>query len=189
MRLRPILALVLAVAVVALLAYGLFAKNKPSIAVGETAPTGTLPLLDGGGTVDVSEFRGQWVLLNFWASWCDPCRIESPEIQKWSEEHRGEVKVLGVNTEDLTDDAKQFVREFGLTWEMARDGDGKFKDQYGIYALPESFLIDPAGNLALIQRGTVDTKFLDTYVTPLIEQGSGSGAGSAGAGSKKGSSS
>ncbi len=169
MRLRPLLALVAAVAVVALLGYGLVAKNKNSIAVGDPAPTAALPLLEGSGTADVSDFRGQWVLLNFWASWCEPCQVESPTIEKWANDHRGAVKVLGVNTEDLTGDATDFVHEYGLTWEMVRDGEGKFKDQYGIYALPESFLIDPQGKLALIQRGTVNRKFLDEAVTPLIE--------------------
>ena len=86
-------------------------------------------------------------------------------------QHEGELQVVGVNTEDLTDDANEFVDEFGLTWEMLRDGDGEFKDSYGIFALPESFLIDPEGNLALIQRGAVDEAFLDAEVTPLIEQG------------------
>ena len=171
MRLRPLLALVAAVAFVGLLGYGLIANNGAEITVGEAAPDATLEQLDGSGSASLADFRGQWVLLNFWASWCDPCRTESPAIEKWAAQHEGELEVVGVNTEDLTDDANEFVDEFGLTWEMLRDGDGKFKDSYGIFALPESFLIDPEGNLALIQRGAVDEAFLDAEVTPLIEQG------------------
>jgi len=170
MRLRPLLALVAAVAFVGLLAYGLIANNGAEINVGEPAPDSVLERLDGSGTAQLADFQGQWVLLNFWASWCDPCRTESPAIEKWANDHDGEVKVVGVNTEDLTDDANDFVDEYGLTWEMLRDGDGEFKDSYGIFALPESFLIDPDGNLALIQRGAVDENFLNTSVTPLIEQ-------------------
>jgi cytochrome c biogenesis protein CcmG/thiol:disulfide interchange protein DsbE len=170
MRLRPFLALVAAVAFVGLLAYGLIANNGAEITVGEAAPDATLETLDGSGTGSLADYRGQWVLLNFWASWCDPCRTESPAIEKWAEQHDDELTVVGVNTEDLTDDALDFVDEFGLSWDMLRDGDGEFKDSYGIFALPESFLIDPEGNLALIQRGAIDEQFLDSTVTPLIEQ-------------------
>ncbi len=115
------------------------------------------------------------MLLNFWASWCQPCEDESPDIQAWAQKHKGEVKVVGVNTEDLTGDGRDFVHKYGLTWEMLRDGDGSFKDKYGIFALPESFLIDPQGNLALIQRGAVDKAFLNSNVTPLIEGGARGG--------------
>ncbi len=170
MRLRPFLALVAAVAFVGLLGYGLIANNGAEITVGEAAPDGTLERLDGSGTASLADYHGDWVLLNFWASWCDPCRTESPAIEKWANKHQGELKVVGVNTEDLTGDATDFVNEFDLSWEMLRDGDGGFKDSYGIFALPESFLIDPEGNIALIRRGTVDEAFLDSAVTPLIEQ-------------------
>ena len=74
---------------------------------------------------------------------------------------------------------QHFVIEYGLTWQMLRDGDGEFKDSYGIFALPESFLIDPDGKLALIHRGTVDEAFLNTAVTPLIEQRAASDAAEA----------
>ena len=176
MRLRPLLALVAAVAFVGLLAYGLIANNGAEIAVGEAAPDSTLEKLDGSGTATLADYRGQWVLLNFWASWCDPCRTESPAIEKWADKHADELTVVGVNTEDLSDDASEFVDDYGLSWDMLRDGDGEFKDSYGIFALPESFLIDPDGNLALIRRGTVDEAFLDSAVTPLIEERAAAGA-------------
>ena len=69
-----------------------------------------------------------------------------------------------MDTEDHSGDAKDFVDEYGLTWEMLHDGDGERKDAYGVFGLPESFLIDPSGNLALIQRGPVDERFLDEQV-------------------------
>jgi cytochrome c biogenesis protein CcmG, thiol:disulfide interchange protein DsbE len=181
MRLRPVLALIAAVAFVALLAFGLASGDGAEIAVGEPAPDAPVELLDGSGTAELADYRGEWVLLNFWASWCDPCRTESPAIEKWANRHEGEVTVVGMNTEDLTEDATDFVDEFGLTWDMLRDGDGARKDAFGIYALPESFLIDPEGNLALIRRGTVDEQFLEDEVTPLIEAG-GPPAGTPGEG-------
>jgi thiol-disulfide isomerase/thioredoxin len=171
MRLRPVLALIAAVAFVGLLAFGLASNDGAEIAVGEPAPDAPVERLDGSGTAELADYRGGWVLLNFWASWCDPCRTESPAIERWAAEHEDDVTVIGMNTEDLTEDATEFVDEFDLSWEMLRDGDGSRKDAFGIYALPESFLIDPAGDLALIRRGTVDEEFLEESVTPLIESG------------------
>ncbi len=177
MRLRPVLALIAAVAFVGLLAFGLASNDEGSIAVGEPVPDAPVDRLDGSGSGELADYRGGWVLVNFWASWCDPCRTESPAIEKWSKEHADEVTVVGINTEDLSEDAKAFVDEYGLSWEQFRDGDGARKDAFGIYALPESFLIDPDGNVALIRRGAVDEQFLEESLTPLIEAGSGSGSG------------
>ena len=165
---RGIIAIVVAIAFIGLLAFGLIAKNGAQIAVGEPAPDAAVERLDGSGEVSLSDYRGKWVLLNFWASWCDPCRTEAPAIERFSKRNPDELVVVGMDTEDLSGDAMDFVREFGLTYEMLHDGDGDRKDAYGIFALPESFLIDPAGNLALIQRGPVDEQFLDQQVLPLI---------------------
>jgi len=156
-----------AIAFVALLAFGLVAKNGAQIAVGETAPDGTVETLDGTGEASLADHQGKWILLNFWASWCEPCRTEAPAIEKFSKDNP-DVVVIGMDTEDLSGDAQDFVREFGLTYEMLHDGDGDRKDAYGIFALPETFLIDPDGKLALIQRGPVDEKFLNEQVKPLI---------------------
>jgi DsbE subfamily thiol:disulfide oxidoreductase len=170
-RLLPTLAIIAVIAVIALLGFGLAANNETEIAVGQAAPALEADRLDGSGTGSLTDYRGDWVLLNFWASWCEPCRTESPAIQTWFEEHQRDVQVVGMNTEDVTSDADAFVDEFGLTWDMLRDGEGERREEYGVYALPETFLIDPEGKIALIRRGTVDEKFLEDEVTPLIEDG------------------
>ncbi len=167
---RGILAVIAAIAFIALLAFGLVAKNGAQIAVGEPAPDGAVETLDGTGEASLADHRGKWVLLNFWASWCEPCRTEAPAIQKFADQNP-DVVVIGMDTEDLSGDAQDFVREFDLTYEMLHDGDGERKDAYGIFALPETFLIDPNGDLALIQRGPVDEKFLNEQVKPLIDGG------------------
>jgi DsbE subfamily thiol:disulfide oxidoreductase len=168
---RGILAIVVAIAFIGLLAFGLVAKNGAQIEVGEPAPDAAVERLDGSDEVSLSDYRGKWVLLNFWASWCEPCRAEAPAIERFSKQNPGKVVVIGMDTEDLSGDALDFVHEFGLTYEMLHDGDGDRKDAYGIFALPESFLIDPDGNLALIQRGPVDERFLAEQVMPLINGG------------------
>jgi thiol-disulfide isomerase/thioredoxin len=165
---RGFLAILAAIAFIGLLAFGLVAKQGAKIAVGEPAPDAAVERLDGSGEVSLADHRGKWVLLNFWASWCEPCREEAPAIEDFARRNRDEVVVIGMDTEDLSSDALDFVREYDLTYEMLHDGDGDRKDAYGIFALPESFLIDPNGDLALIQRGPIDEKFLAEQVQPLI---------------------
>ena len=164
---RAFIAVLAAVAFIALLTFGLIAKGGEHIAVGETAPDAAMPRLDGSGTVQLADYRGDWVLVNFWASWCRPCEDESPTIESFARKHRDELVVLGINSEDNSVDANEFIDEFGLTWDMVKDT-GDRSEAYGVLGFPESFLIDTSGKLALIQRGPVDERYLDEQVRPLI---------------------
>jgi cytochrome c biogenesis protein CcmG, thiol:disulfide interchange protein DsbE len=159
-------------AVIALLGFGLVAKESESLAVGEPAPAAELPRLDGDGTGSIAEHRSEWVLVNFWASWCTPCRDESPALQRFYERNRDRgVVVLGINTQDLTDDARGFVREYDLGYPQLRDpdADSPLSEQgFGATGLPESYLVDPQGNVALIRRGPVDQEYLNRFVDPLV---------------------
>lgn len=161
-----------ALAVIALLGFGLVAKESEGLAVGERAPAAELPRLDGQGTGSIAEHRGEWVLVNFWASWCSPCRDESPELQRFYERYRDRgLVVLGIDTQDLTDDARAFVREFDLSYPQLRDPDADSpvsEQEFGATGLPESYLVDPEGKLALIRRGPVDAEYLERFVEPLI---------------------
>src|SRR5918998_6562125 len=116
----PIAVLAAVVALVALLAYGL-ASNEPdrqleqSLAGGdrEPAPEIELPNLDGEGSGSLADYRGHVVVLNFWASWCDPCRDESPLLQRWHERlAKQDATVLGVDVQDISADARAFVEDF-----------------------------------------------------------------------------
>ena len=161
-----------ALAVIALLGFGLVAKESEGLAVGEPAPAAELPRLDGQGTGSIAEYRGEWVLVNFWASWCSPCRDESPELQRFHERYRDRgLVVLGIDTQDLTDDARAFVRELDLSYPQLRDPDADSpvsEQEFGATGLPESYLVDPGGKLALIRRGPVDAEYLERFVEPLI---------------------
>ena len=158
-------------AVIGLLGFGLLSKGEAKIAVGDAAPDKELQTLDGTGTGSIADYRGKWVLVNFWASWCEPCRSEAPALEAFQRAHAGEgFTVLGIDLDDATDDALAFVEQYGLTYPQLRDGDGEERrDAYGMTGFPESFLVDPEGRLALIHRGPVDEQMLQEQVAPLIE--------------------
>lgn len=165
-------AIVIAVlAVIGLLGYGLLSKGGDTIAVGDQAPDKRLERLDGSGTGQIADYRGRWVLVNFWASWCEPCRSEAPALEGFQKQHAPQgFTVLGINLDDSTDDAIAFIRRYGLTYPQLRDGDGSDRrDAYGMTGFPESFLVTPDGKLALIRRGPVDQKYLAEQVAPVID--------------------
>jgi cytochrome c biogenesis protein CcmG/thiol:disulfide interchange protein DsbE len=159
-------------ALVGLLAFGLLSKGTDALAVGEPIPDAELPRLDGEGTGSIADHNGKWVLVNVWASWCDPCREESPALQRFHEQHEDEgFTVLGIDSRDVTDDALEFVAEFDLTYPQLHDPEGDRPDELGMSGFPESFLVDPDGNVALIRPGPVTAEYLDEQVQPLIRSG------------------
>ena len=172
MSARSLIAFLAVAAVVGLLGFGLLSKGSAGVEIGSTVPSPELPLLNGKGSRSVSDYRGRWVLVNFWASWCGPCREESPALQSFQQRYGGpRFTVLGVDTRDLSGDGAAFVREFGLTYPQLRDGDGDAAHDYGTTGVPENFLVDPSGRLRLARRGPVTEAYLKDYVAPLVGAG------------------
>jgi cytochrome c biogenesis protein CcmG, thiol:disulfide interchange protein DsbE len=169
---KSFIVVIAVLAVIGLLGFGLLSKGEASLSVGDPAPDKELETLDGSGTGQIADYRGKWVLVNFWASWCGPCRTEAPALEAFQQRHGGEdFTVLGIDLDDNTDDARAFVERYGLTYPQLRDGDGRDRrDVYGMTGFPESFLIDPDGRVALIRRGPVDASYLDENVVPLIAE-------------------
>jgi cytochrome c biogenesis protein CcmG, thiol:disulfide interchange protein DsbE len=111
------------------------------------------------------------VVLNFWASWCEPCREESPLLQRWHERlEKRDATVLGVDAFDEIGRARAFVEEYGLKYPMLRDGEGATRESYGILGFPETFVIDREGRIAAIARGPVDAEFMRERVAPLLRE-------------------
>jgi cytochrome c biogenesis protein CcmG, thiol:disulfide interchange protein DsbE len=156
-------------ALVGLLAYGL-SENEPEAAKTGKAPGFTADRLDGKGKGSLADYRGKVVVLNFWASWCEPCRDESPLLDRWHERISagGRGTVLGVDVLDVTDDARKFVREYDLGYPMLRDGEGELLGRYGVIAYPETFVIDRRGQIVASRRGPVDDAFMEREVAPLL---------------------
>jgi cytochrome c biogenesis protein CcmG/thiol:disulfide interchange protein DsbE len=169
---RSVIAVFAVLAVVGLLVFGLVSKGSSGVALGEPAPDAPLPRLEGGGTESLADYRGRWVLVNFWASWCIPCREEAPALERFQRRHGGpEFTVLGIATQDLTSDGIAFVREYGLSYPQLRDGDGDAGDDFGTTGVPENFLVDPAGRVRLLVRGPVSEDYLREEVAPLLPGG------------------
>lgn len=123
---------------------------------GQIAPDFELQTMDGE-TVRLSDYRGERVFINFWATWCPPCRAEMPDMQKIHED--GEGKVLAVNlthTEKSPDDASEFAKELGLTFPILMDTTGDLAEQFNVVAYPTSYMIDSDGRIQFVAMGAMN---------------------------------
>ena len=169
MRARSVIAVLLAVAVVGFLVYGLVSEGNSRLAVGEAAPSPELPRLDEPGQGSLKEYRGLGVLVNFWASWCVPCQDEAPALTKFQEEHAGQnFTVVGIDTQDISDDGTKFAKEYDLTYPLLHDGNGDNSHEFGTTGVPENYLHEPNGKLARAVAGPVDAKMLEEHGAPLL---------------------
>jgi cytochrome c biogenesis protein CcmG/thiol:disulfide interchange protein DsbE len=109
------------------------------------APSFDLPALEGDGRVRLDDYRGRPVVINFWASWCDPCKDEAPLLEELAAaEGPDGAAFLGIDAQDLTDDARAFAERYGLTYPLAHD-DGDIHERWGVSQFPETFVVDGAG--------------------------------------------
>jgi peroxiredoxin len=126
-------------------------KSEP-LKVGDTAPDFTFPTIDGQ-TIQLSKLRGQPVLVNFWATWCPPCRAEMPSLQAAFEEKGEEVKFIAVYLQESLTTVQQFAEDFGLSFTIALDYGVNSQADYNLRGIPETFLIDEQGIVRYIKIG------------------------------------
>jgi cytochrome c biogenesis protein CcmG, thiol:disulfide interchange protein DsbE len=113
-----------------------------------SAPDFTLPRLDRDGKLQLASLRGKAVVLNFWASWCVPCKQEAPDLQSAYRQWRGQdVVFVGIDGQDFSGDARRFMKKFGVTYPVVRDGPGNVVGKYGVTGFPETFFVDRKGRI------------------------------------------
>jgi cytochrome c biogenesis protein CcmG/thiol:disulfide interchange protein DsbE len=172
----PGLVALLAAALVALLVFGVL-QTADSTSIDEAVAHGRhpvahdarLPLLDGAGAKALADYRGHYLVVNFFASWCDPCREEAPLLNgiQRSIARRGGT-VVGVAWDDTVSDARRFVRETRLGYPIVRDVDGSFGRAYGIRGMPETFVIDPRGRIVALRRAELTRSWVAQALDPLL---------------------
>ena len=157
-------------ALLGLLTFGVLKKGGGALQEGDVAPVTELPVLGSEETGSLADYRGKWVLVNVWASWCDPCRDEAPELERFYRENRGDgFEVLGIDTQDDRGSAQEFVEEYDLTYPQLHDGSGDYAKELKTTGVPENFLIDPEGKVAVAIRGPVTAEMLDQQIAPRLE--------------------
>ncbi len=128
----------------------------------------TLTTFDGQ-PLSLEAYRGKTVVLNFWASWCPPCREEAPVLRQFAARHAGgDVVLLGIDVWDTEADARAFLAEFGLTYPNALDVEGRVSIEYGVAGVPETYVVGPDGRLLGKYAGPVKSvEHLETIVREL----------------------
>ena len=120
--------------------------------------------------VTVEALRGKPAVVNFWASWCEPCQEEAPHLQRYHERHRGRVSVVGVSYTDEVAGARRFIRRFGWTFPNLSDPEGTAGSRYGLSGLPVTVILDADGRIARQLRGPQTEAKLDAAVRAAEEK-------------------
>jgi cytochrome c biogenesis protein CcmG/thiol:disulfide interchange protein DsbE len=176
----PGMVLAVAVALLALLGFGVASQGANTSIDAQVAdgsrpmvpnPTMRLPRLGASGTQSLASFRGRVVVLNVFASWCQPCQAEAPVLeqeQRVLAAHNG--TVLGVTYLDNSSDSERFVRQWHLTYPVIRDVAGNFVRAFGTTGVPETFVIDRRGRIAAVRRYQIDAAWLNQALPAILEE-------------------
>lgn len=128
------------------------------IAIGNEAPDFKLTTLEGE-EVNLSDYRGKRVFINFWATWCPPCRAEMPDMQKLYEEDKLDIEILAINiteSEPSEENVEQFVKDFGLTFPILMDRNTEVASNYRVQAYPTSYMVDSKGIIRFVAPGAMN---------------------------------
>lgn len=163
---------------IALFAWRLVGEDRAA-ALGEAvddgdkpaAPGFTLERLDGEGEITLASLRGKAVVLNFWASWCEPCKEESQALEQvWREYKDRGVVFVGIDAKDAASEARRFAERYRLSYPLAYDGPGKTVGRYGVSGFPETWFVSPDGKLVGEHvRGPVDEDRLRENIEEALD--------------------
>ena len=161
-------AIILGLAVVLTLAFRRDPHDIKTGTVGKPAPAFALPSLADGSTVSLDAYKGKVVVLNFWSSWCIPCKEENPALVDAWERYRGtDVVLIGIVFQDTKDAARDYTARLGNTWISALDDDGRVALGYGVFGPPETYFIGADGVIAGRHIGPIDEQTLLTGIETL----------------------
>ena len=149
-----------------------FAASVSAKSTNQKAPEITLPGMTGK-TVKLSDFRGQVVMVNFWASWCQPCRTEMPLIEDiYNKYKKIGFTVLGVNVDENPKAGKKMLKEIPVSFPVVFDSDNKMIEKYEVQAMPSTYMVDRKGNIRDIHRGYKkgDEKAYEEYIRKLLRE-------------------
>jgi cytochrome c biogenesis protein CcmG/thiol:disulfide interchange protein DsbE len=155
------IAAVLTILVISVLARGNNQADQPEEA--------DITLL-GGETVNLADYRGQVVVLNFWATWCPPCRAEMPELDVYYRDHQADgLVMLAVNSEEAPAAVQAYFQDFGFVIPVGIDRDGSLSNHFGVSGLPVTVVLDTDGIIHYRHTGLITRAVLDEQVTPLLD--------------------
>lgn len=146
--------------------------NSSFLEVGDTARNFYLQDLEGN-TVSLEDFRGQPVLINFWATWCAPCRLEMPALQATQEAHQEDgLVVLAVNDQQAPEEVARFVEELDLSLTTLIDQKGVVSELYNVFNFPTTYFVDGDGVVTAVHRGLLVEEQIEEYLSLTIPQDS-----------------
>lgn len=143
----------------------------PSALIGQEAPQTPLPALEGMNLpgFDPAAFAGKVTLVNVWASWCAPCRVEHPVLMQLAKD--GRVEIAGLNYKDKPENARRFLNELGNPYSMiGTDDAGRAAIEWGVYGVPETFLVGKDGRIAYKHVGPFTPEIMTRQILPEIEK-------------------
>jgi cytochrome c biogenesis protein CcmG/thiol:disulfide interchange protein DsbE len=151
--------------------FGTNPHEVPSVLVGKPAPAFSLPYIEGEGVLELASLRGKPVVLNFWATWCGPCREEYAFLQQAASVYEGRVHVVGIVYQDDTASVRSFIQQQPSVFRHVQDESSKTAIDYGVGGIPESFIVSPDGVITRKYVGVLNRTVLEEALSGWLKGG------------------